>query len=277
MSPRSELTTAPKKIQLNKITSKEREVVIAYALSHTEINHREMAYRMIDENVAFMSPSSVYRLLREINLISTRQKGVTDVKKWNPHDDVDTADQKWQTDLTFFTYEGRDYYLLSYLDVYSRYVVYHKLCLSMTGDTIRDITKEAFQVTGITPAIIQSDNGSCYISHEYHNFVTGLDIDHRFIHPHCPNENAEIERYHRTLKEAVDPEQAQNFIHLVTLINEQIYYYNHIRYHSKIGFIPPYEKYRGNPDKIFEERKRKLENAKIKRMKINYQQIITQD
>jgi len=269
--PKLLLATGLKRIQLNTITLNERKTVIDYALSHTELNHREMAYRMIDEDIAFISPSSVYRILKETNLIGTRNKVVKDTKKWSPHDDVIAPDQKWQTDLTYFSFNGRDYYLLSYLDVYSRYIVFHKLCLSMTGGTIRDITEEAFQVIEIRPEIIQSDNGSCYISHEYHSFVTGLNISHLFIHPHCPNENAEIERYHRTLKEAVDVDEAENFNHLETIIKEQIYYYNYIRYHSKIGFIPPYEKYRGNPEKIFDERIKKIKRAKSERMKINYQ------
>ena len=260
------------KVQLNKITYDERQAVKAYALSHTELNHREMSYRMIDENIAFMSSSSVYRILREYNLVNTRlTKPGGEKKKWSPHADVDAPDQKWQTDLTYIIYQSREYYLLSYLDVYSRFVVYHKLCLSMTGETVRQVSEEAFRITGIRPEIVQSDNGSCYISHEYQSLIGKLNIDHRFIHPHCPNENAEIERYHRTLKEALDVNEAENFNHLETLIKEQIYYYNYIRYHSKIGFIPPYQKYRGNPPKIFDQRNKKLERAKAKRMKKNYE------
>ena len=219
-----------------------------------------------------MSSSSVYRILREYNLVNMRlAKPGGEKKKWSPHADVDAPDQKWQTDLTYIIYQSREYYLLSYLDVYSRFVVYHKLCLSMTGETVRQVSEEAFRITGIRPEIVQSDNGSCYISHEYQSLIGKLNIDHRFIHPHCPNENAEIERYHRTLKEALDVNEAENFNHLETLIKEQIYYYNYIRYHSKIGFIPPYQKYRGNPPKIFDERNRKLERAKAKRMKKNYE------
>ena len=38
------------KVQLNAITAEEKEKVTAYALFHTELNHREMAYRMMDED-----------------------------------------------------------------------------------------------------------------------------------------------------------------------------------------------------------------------------------
>ena len=259
-----------KRLNLNSITEREKQTVRWYALSHTELNHREMAYRMIDENVAFMSPSSVYRILKEYNLIGTRLKRCY-LDKWNPHEPATAPDQKWQTDLMVINFQGRDYYLLSYLDVYSRFSVFHKLCVYMTGDTIRDATDEAIVTTGIIPESIQSDNGSCYISQEYRSLMNKLEVNHQLIHAHCPNENAEIERYHRTLRELVDIHEATTFSDLEELIKEQINYYNYVRYHSRIGFIPPYEKYRGNPDRIFEIREQKLEKAKANRMKINAQ------
>ncbi len=259
---------------MNTITPFEREAIRSYALSHTEQNHRELAYRMLDEDIVGVSPSTVYRILKEYNLIQQRaKKEKRDI--WHPHQGVSRADQVWQTDLMCLIFQQREYYLLSYLDIYSRFTVYHKLCLTMTGDTIRHASKQAMKQTGIIPESIQSDNGSCYISQEYRSLMKKLEIDHRLIHPHCPNENAEIERYHRTVRELVDVTDVATFTELEELIKERIYYYNYIRYHSRIGFIPPYVKYRGNPEQIFEARKQKLERAKAKRMKINTQKILS--
>ena len=82
-----------KRLNLNSITEREKRTVRWYALSHTELNHREMAYRMIDENVAFMSPSSVYRILKEYNLIGTRLKRCY-LDKWNPHEPATAPDRR---------------------------------------------------------------------------------------------------------------------------------------------------------------------------------------
>ena len=192
-------TDRPRRVQLNRITAEEKQKVIKYALTHTELNHREMTVRMIDEDKAFMSTSSVYRILRENSLLRRRQaKERPD--KWNPHAALSGPDEVWQTDLMVLGFKGRDFYLLSYFDVYSRYVVYHEMCLQMTGDSIKQASKRAIKKTGRTPQIIQSDNGSCYISSEYRFFIDKSGIEHRKIHAHCPNENAEIERYHRTLR-----------------------------------------------------------------------------
>ena len=41
----------------------------AYALKHPGIRHRELAWRMVDEEVAYLSPSTVYRILKVENLV----------------------------------------------------------------------------------------------------------------------------------------------------------------------------------------------------------------
>ena len=47
----------------------EKEAVKAYALKHPEIRHRELAWRMVDDDVVYLSPSTVYRLLRREELV----------------------------------------------------------------------------------------------------------------------------------------------------------------------------------------------------------------
>ena len=53
-----------RRIQLNTITDDEKQAVKDYALSHTQYNHRELSYRMIDKNIAFMSSSSVLSYIK---------------------------------------------------------------------------------------------------------------------------------------------------------------------------------------------------------------------
>jgi len=256
-------------VELTRITDKEKQAVINYALTHTGLNHREMSYRMIDENVAYMSSSSVYRILRGNELILSKGKRPKP-GKWDPHQILSKPNELWQTDLMNVSFRSRDYYSLSYIDVYSRFLVYQKLLSSMTGDTIKEETEQAISETNVKPTAVQSDNGSCYISQEYRSCLGKMEIGHHLIHPHCPNENAEIERYHRTIRELVDPYEAKSFEELEKIIKEQIHYYNYERYHSAIGYITPYAKYTGKAEKIFLDRQKKLKRAKSRRIKENY-------
>ena len=47
----------------------EKQAVLDYARRHPELRHRELAWRMVDEDVACLSPCTVYRILKAANLV----------------------------------------------------------------------------------------------------------------------------------------------------------------------------------------------------------------
>ena len=47
----------------------EEWIVVGYKRKYPRMNHREIAYSMIDEDVAYLSPSSVYKILKAHDLI----------------------------------------------------------------------------------------------------------------------------------------------------------------------------------------------------------------
>ena len=73
--------------------------LLEYVNVHPELHHREMAWRMVDENVAFLSPSSVYRILDAEGLVPKWK-----IKK-NLHrkslEKPDAPNVKWQCDITY--------------------------------------------------------------------------------------------------------------------------------------------------------------------------------
>lgn len=77
--------------------TEEKRAVIDYALLHPYVRHRELSWRMIDEDVAYLSASTVYRILRSEELMA-RQRGRT--KRYR--EEVEKAsrpDEIWATDL----------------------------------------------------------------------------------------------------------------------------------------------------------------------------------
>ena len=50
------------------------------------------------------------------------------------------------------------------------------------------------------PQMIRSDNGPEYISHELEQWLAAEGIDHEFIEPGKPQQNAYVERYNRTVR-----------------------------------------------------------------------------
>lgn len=95
--------------------------------------------------------------------------------------------------------------------------------------------------------LLQTDYGGC---HEFRYHLLKMNIEHYLIHSKCFNENTEIERVNRTLKEDLDISGAKTYAELYKLIINLIYCNNYQRYHSAIEFITPYIIYQGNPEKI---------------------------
>ena len=62
-------SSPPRPVTLYEALPEERRAVRIYALSHPEVRHRELAWRMVDEDVACLSPSTVYRILKEAKLV----------------------------------------------------------------------------------------------------------------------------------------------------------------------------------------------------------------
>lgn len=80
---------------------------------------------MVDEGVCCVSSSTVYRVLGEADLVCRWQPRK---KSTGPRPDAPTRpDERWETDLRYVKVDGRNYYLLSFLDVYSRNAVHHEL------------------------------------------------------------------------------------------------------------------------------------------------------
>ena len=106
--------------------------------------------------------------------------------------------------------------------------------------------------------MIQSDNGSCYISGDFDKTLSGCGLLHERITPHCPEENGLMERAQRTFGEALEDEELEDYHQAVEVIDRIIRWYNHQRLHSALGFLHPVDYYRGDPKALHEQRRRKL-------------------
>lgn len=162
----------PAPLQPYEALPEEKAAVKAYALKHPSLRHRELAWRMVDEDVAYLSASTVYRILRQNELVCPWKRR----KKRRREEDEKAGrlNEIWATDLKYVAVGERNYYLISFLDEYSRYVVHHELLRSMDGHTVslaaqtalETLSRDAAGRLSVSPEI-RSDNGSCYVSREF--------------------------------------------------------------------------------------------------------------
>ena len=94
-------------------------------------------------------------------------------------------------------------------------------------------------------------------------------MGHTKIRPHTPTDNAEIERYHRTIGERIDEEDLEDVTQAKAVIAAIISAYNNVRLHSALSYLRPVDYYRGDPEALLVERRRKLQAARELRKQEN--------
>lgn len=259
---------------LYEVLPSERQAILDYALKHPAVRHRELAWRMVDDDVCGVSASTVYRILGEADLVC-RWKPRVRSKGPDRRDRPTRPNERWETDLRYVQVNGRNYYLLSFLDVYSRYVVHHELLRWMDGRSVA--TAAAAAIATLAKAdvrpIIQSDHGSCFVAREFAGTLAENGVGHSLIRPHTPTDNAHVERYHRTIgaiiDERIDAEEIGDLERARSMVAAVIADYNERRLHSSLQYLRPVDYYRGNPESLLAERRRRLQTARSLRKQEN--------
>ncbi len=93
--------------------------------------YRRLAFMMLDADVVAVSPSSVYRVLKEAGLLPSlwqkpTRKGTGFVQPLQPH-------EHWHSDFSYVNIGGGIYYLCSILDGTSRFIVHWEIRKAIEG------------------------------------------------------------------------------------------------------------------------------------------------
>ncbi|EQD76645.1 Integrase, catalytic core domain protein, partial [mine drainage metagenome] len=110
--------------------------------------------------------------------------------------------------------------------------------------------------------IIQSDNGSAFISFEFKTVLKANNLTHKRIRPHTPKDNAIVERVNKTVRENIEATLITDYQDAIRIIDQTIEWYNNKRRHSSLNYLPPKEYYIEEPEILLAVREAKLEMAR---------------
>ena len=152
--------------------------------------------------------------------------------------------QVWTTDITYIKtiYEGT-FYLISFIDYYSKKVVAWGLFEDQKTDKILIVLAKAIKKRKPNPGlIVHSDKGSQMRSKEYRKFLSKHNFAFSYTSlDHSCDENAAQESFHSLLKkECLYQKKIYTFEDAYREIYNYIEgFYNPIRIHSSIGYVSP--------------------------------------
>jgi len=242
----------------------EKEAIRNFHHKYPLEGYRRLTFMMLDQNVVAVSPSSVYRVLKEAGLLSRWNgkrtgKGKGFQQPLHPH-------EHWHVDMAYINVCGTFYYLLCVLDGCSRYVVHWEIRESMTEADVEIILQRALEKSpGAHPRII-TDNGPQFIARDFKEFIRISGMTHVKTSPYYPQSNGKVERWNGTLKtECIRPKTPLHLDDARRVVQEFVKHYNEVRLHSSIGYVTPKDRLEGKHEEIFKERDRKLEEARERR------------
>lgn len=160
--------------------------------------------------------------------------------------EINTINQVWTTDITYIkTLTEGNYYLITYLDIYSKKVLAWDLTRSQKTDDMINVLKTAIKSRNPLPGlIIHSDKGSQMRSSQYRTFLSDNNIIPSYTSlNHSCDENAAQESFHASLKkECLYQHKIRNYCEAYSLIYNYIEnFYNVKRILSSINYLSPCE------------------------------------
>jgi len=254
------------------IREEEIQAVLAYRTKNDELremSYKKLTYAMIDENIVYLSESSVYRILKKHHLLgaSYKEKGdAGDEYREKPL----FVHHHWHVDIAYVKIYGEFFYLIAILDGFSRYVVGWELMLDMTKQSVVSFTQKVCdRYPDAKPKIIH-DNGSQFVSLDFKKLLREnecIDIPTKVKHPET---NGKIERFIGLVRqEALRPNSPVSLGEATKVLASFVEYYNNRRLHSAIGYVKPVDVFTGVHVEIQKEREKKLAEAKKRRIELN--------
>ena len=198
----------------------------------------------------YINKKKIYRLCKSNGILLDKRKKVkVPWRKLSRNHIITQPNKFWEFDIKYgFVHgENRFFFVLAFVDVYSRKVVGSYVGSRCQGGDLTFTLNEALLKEGIThfnALTLRSDNGPQMSSNAMYKYLKKMEdvLAHEFIPPATPNKNAHVEsffsileiefmqtRYFRTLAEAYEQ------------INEFIHFYNERRVHKSLKYKAPNE------------------------------------
>lgn len=256
---------------------------MARSEEYVDLSHRALTVTAWEKGLFFASFSSVYRILREHQLMGARGPGgahngrsLAPVRK-----PLTGANQRWCWDISYLATFEKGVYLFLYLllDEYSRKAVQWRVSWQQDAVQSRELLEGGLLAENILdlpeeqrPEIL-NDRGRQMKAKPIQRLCEDHHMPQLFARPRTPNDNPFIESAFSSVKRAPEyPGRFRDDDNAVAYFQRYFDWYNHQHYHSGIDYVTPHQAHCGQRADIVAHRlrqhqaqrqRRRAENQKI--------------
>ena len=204
---------------------------------------------VMKENGIRVSNRLVSGLMHDMGLVSIRQdsKDLYDKEQrrfknyLNQQFTVTRPNEVWESDVTCFRLNNKNYYICVILDLFSRMVVGYRVGKANSTQLVRSTFQTAFDERRPTePLIFHSDRGSNYHSKTICSLLRSLGVTQSFSRAHIPYDNSVMESFFSNLKrEELYRTKNRSESEFRTAVDRYMVFYNEKRPHARNGYKTP--------------------------------------
>lgn len=267
-------TTTTRPQPMNKLSAEEQQQVLTVCnrAEYAQLPPSQIVPRLADLGIYIASESTFYRILKAHG--QSHRRGRTQAPgKHKPPTSYTAikANQVWSWDITYLPTQvrGQFYYLYLFEDIFSRKAVGGEVYEQESGELAAGLLQRTMlaEQCFAAPPVLHSDNGAPMKSLTLLAKMYDLGITPSRGRPRVSNDNPYSESLFRTLKYCPQwpTEGFENIEAARTWLSEFMRWYNDQHCHSRIRFVTPAQRHRGEDKLILKRRHALYEKAKKKR------------
>lgn len=253
-----------------RLSDDEREEIVRTCCSpeYQDASPRAIYADLLDKGIYLASASTMYRILRERDLLHHRRESRPGTRHAKPAELKATGpNQVWSWDITFLPTFVNGIYLYGYvlMDVWSRKIVGWEVHTEESVAHARDFFRRVAASQNVRGVHLHSDNGSPMKGTTILVLFFTLGILPSYSRPRVSNDNPFSESLFKTLKYRPGyPKRFRDTEHARNWFADFVHWYNTEHRHSGIGYITPENRHRGKAPQIMAQRNEVLTAARAK-------------
>lgn len=204
---------------------------------------------VLKEQGEHVSEEMVRSLMRDMGLISIRQdaKDLYDKERLkyknylNQQFNPQSPNEIWVSDITFFRYDGKNYYICVIIDLFARTVVGYRIGKRNNTQLVTRTFKAAYlQRSPSEGLLFHTDRGTNYRANAFEKCLKDHHVIHSFSRAYVPYDNSVMESFFSSMKrEELYRTNYKSEREFLAAVDNYILFYNTKRPHAKNKYKTP--------------------------------------